>query len=96
MSTRAALGVSLLLTFMPADPAGAADKPWVQTLGTRLAAGPAGEEAEALAKDVRAWFGKDRNGRNNVVNGANPHVEGLETAWATDRLYIRHFRPRIA
>jgi enterochelin esterase family protein len=35
-----------------------------------------------LAADVRAWFGKDRAGKNNVVGGANPKVEGLETAWA--------------
>jgi enterochelin esterase-like enzyme len=36
------------------------------------------------SKDVRAWFGKDRNGRNNVIDGANPHVEGLDTAWAIE------------
>jgi enterochelin esterase-like enzyme len=84
MSTRSALGFSLLLTFTPMDPAGAADKPTVQTLGTRFAARPTGAEAETLANDVRAWFGKDRNGTNNVVNGANPRVEGLETAWAIE------------
>ncbi len=84
MSTRSALGFSLLLTFMPAEPARAADKPWVQALGTRLAAKPTGSEAEALAQDVRTWFGTDRNGRNNVINGANPHVEGLATAWAIE------------
>src|SRR5262249_33605113 len=33
---------------------------------------------------IRVWFGKDRAGANNVVNGANPRVEGLETAWAIE------------
>jgi enterochelin esterase-like enzyme len=84
MSTRAALGFSLIFILLPADPAGAADKLSVQTLGTRLAAKPTGEEAEALAREVRDWFGKDRTGRNNVINGANPKVEGLETAWAIE------------
>jgi len=84
MSTRAALGLSLLLTFTLAHPAGAADKLSMQTLGARLAARPTGENAEALAEDVRAWFGKDRAGKNNVTNGANPKVEELETAWAIE------------
>ena len=30
------------------------------------------------------WFGKGQNGRNNVITGANPKVEGLETAWAIE------------
>ena len=84
MNMRAALGFSLVLAFMLAEPAGAADKPSVQTLRTRLAASPRGVEAESLAQDVRAWFGKDRSGSNNVINGANPRVEGLETAWAIE------------
>ena len=84
MSTRAAVGFTLLLGFTAGDPAQAADKPWVQTLGPRLAAKPTGQEAEALANDVRTWFGKDRNGRNNVINGGNPQIEGLETAWAIE------------
>jgi len=84
MNTRAAPGLSLLLTLTLAHPAGAADKLSMQTLAARLAAKPAGENAEALADDVRAWFGKDRAGKNNVLNGANPKVEGLETAWAIE------------
>jgi len=84
MSTRSALGLSLLLTFTLAHPAGADDKLSMQALGARLAARPTGENAEALAEDIRAWFGKDRAGRNNVITGANPRVEGLETAWAIE------------
>ena len=57
MSTRAALGFSLLFILLPADPAGAAEKLSVQALGTRLAAKPTGEAAEALAREVRDWFG---------------------------------------
>ena len=30
------------------------------------------------------WFGKDRSGEPNVITGANPKVEGLETAWAIE------------
>ncbi|MFI5454502.1 MAG: alpha/beta hydrolase [Isosphaerales bacterium] len=84
MCMRAALGLSLLLTFNLAHPAGAADKLSMQALSARLAAKPTGENAEALAEDIRAWFGKDRTGKNNVVSGANPRVEGLETAWAIE------------
>jgi enterochelin esterase-like enzyme len=84
MSTRTALGLSVLLSIAVTARARAADELSVQSLRSRLAARPTGEAAETLARDVRAWFGKDRNGRNNVVNGANPKVEGLETAWAID------------
>jgi len=84
MSTRTALALSLLLTLSLAHRAGAADKLSMQTLGARLAAKPTGENAEALAQDVRAWFGKDRAGKHNVLNGANPRLEGLETAWAIE------------
>jgi enterochelin esterase-like enzyme len=82
MNTRIAVAFSFLLTLALAHPAGAADKLSVQTLRARLAENPSGERAEVLAADVRAWFGKDSAGKNNVVGGANPNVEGLETAWA--------------
>jgi enterochelin esterase-like enzyme len=84
MSTRIGLGLLLLATSTLAPPAGAADKLSIPALSARLAAKPAGEDAQALAEDVRAWFGKDRTGKNNVIGGANPKVEGLETAWAIE------------
>jgi enterochelin esterase-like enzyme len=85
MITYTRLGLTLLFTFTLANPAGAsADKLSIQTLGARLAAKPTGAEAEALAQEVRDWFGKDRAGRLNVTNGASPKVEGLATAWAIE------------
>ena len=84
MRSRLATRLSLLAIFLLAHPACAADKLSVKSLGTRLAANPTGEEARSLAEDIRAWFGKDRAGRPNVDRGANPKVEGLETAWAIE------------
>ena len=84
MSTRTALGLSLFFTFILTDPAGAADKLSAQTLGARLAKRPTGADAEALAKDIRAWFGKDRSGKSNLITGANPKIEGFDTAWAIE------------
>jgi enterochelin esterase-like enzyme len=84
MFTRSALGLSLVVTFSLAHPLMAADKLSIQTLSTRLEAKPTGAAAEALADDVRAWFGKDRTGKNNVLVGANPNVEELMTAWAIE------------
>jgi enterochelin esterase-like enzyme len=84
MFTRAALGFSLVVSFSLAHPLIAADKMSIQALGTRLEAKPTGADAEALANDVRAWFGKDRAGKNNVLVGANPKVEELMTAWAIE------------
>src|SRR5262249_14300053 len=84
MSMRIASGLSLLATLTLVNPAGAADKLSMQAFSARLAATPTGKDAESLADDVRAWFGKDRAGRNNVITGANPRVEGLETAWAIE------------
>jgi len=84
MNTRIALGLSLLLTFTLAIPARADEKLSMQTLGPRLAAQPSGASAAALAGEIRAWFGKDRASKDNVIAGANPKVEGLETAWAIE------------
>jgi enterochelin esterase family protein len=84
MRSRIATGFSLLVTILLAHPASAADKMSVKVLGTRLAANPTGDQARALAEDIRTWFGKDRSGRPNVDRGANPRVEGLETAWAIE------------
>ena len=84
MSTRAALGLSFFLTLAAGFPARAADGLSIRSLEARLAARPSAADAEALAADVRAWFGKDRAGRNNVLAGANPKVEELLTAWAVE------------
>ena len=83
MSTRAALGLFL---FLPCR------WPIARRLSTscrcrhghRLGAHPTGADAVELAKNVRDWFGKDRAGRDNVAAGANPKIEGLDTAWAID------------
>ena len=82
--TRAALGLSLILTFSLAHPLFAADKLSTQTLSARLTANPTGAAALSLAEDIRAWFGKDRAGKFNVLVGANPKVEELTTAWAVE------------
>jgi enterochelin esterase-like enzyme len=84
MSIRSALGFAYILTIFVAVPVQAADRLSVQSLETRLAADPKGADAEALAKEVRTWFGKDRAGKDNVAAGANPKVQGLNTAWAID------------
>jgi enterochelin esterase family protein len=77
-------GLSLVITVIVAQPAVAADLLTIPTLAARLAEKPTGEKALALAEDIRAWFGKDRSGRSNLTNGANPKVEGLDTAWAIE------------
>jgi enterochelin esterase-like enzyme len=77
-------GVSILVTLTLVHPAGAAGELSTRVLAERLAAGPTGENAAVLARDLRAWFGKDRSGQDNVRNGANPRVERLETAWAIE------------
>src|SRR4051812_26655767 len=84
MTSRIATGFSLLVTLLLAHPAWAADKMTVHSMGARIAANPTGDEARALAEEIRTWFGKDRAGRPNVNGGANPKVEGLETAWAIE------------
>ena len=84
MSTRTALGLSVFLTFTPGTSGRGRRRAVGATLGARLAAKPTGADAEALAEEIRAWFGKDRAGKDNVINGAPPKVEGLETAWAIE------------
>ena len=77
-------GFSILVTLTLLHPARAADKLSTRALADRLAARPAGENAAELAQDIRTWFGKGRSGQDNVTSGANPKVEGLETAWAIE------------
>jgi enterochelin esterase-like enzyme len=84
MRKRSPLLVAVLATFTLAHPAVGADKLSTQTLAARLAAKPTRADAEALAQEIRDWFGKDRAGNNNVLGGANPKVEQLETAWAIE------------
>jgi enterochelin esterase family protein len=84
MNTRAALLLSLLLTFAFGFQVAFAGELSIEALRTRLAAKPSGADAAALADQVRAWFGKDRSGKNNVQSGANPKIEGLEAAWAIE------------
>jgi enterochelin esterase-like enzyme len=84
MSMRFVAGISLIVTFSLAHAVVGADALSTRALSTRLASKPTGEDATALADDVRAWFGKDRAGRSNLIDGANPKVEELDTAWAID------------
>ena len=80
------LGLGLGLNLLGPLIAGAADEKGKkaepltpQSLRDRLAAKPSGDDAEALAKDVRAWFGKDR-----LLAGGSPKIDGLEVAWAIE------------
>ncbi len=84
MSMRMVQGLSFLLILTLASQAGAADKLSTRLLKDRLSARPTGEDAKVLAEDIRTWFGKDRAGKNNVINGAAPKVEELETAWGIE------------
>ena len=84
MRSRIAAGFALLALLLLSRQNWAATRLSVKSLGDRLAANPTGAEAQALADDIRAWFGKDKAGRAAVNGGANPKVEGLETAWAIE------------
>lgn len=48
-------------------------------LQAALAAKPAGAEADKLAADIRAWFGKDE-----LLKGATVKVDELTVAWAVE------------
>jgi enterochelin esterase family protein len=86
MRARGALGIGLLLGLgftLAARPAAVAaadeEKLTPAKLSARLAARPAGDDAEKLAEAVRSWFGKD-----NLTRGPNPKIDGLEVAWAIE------------
>jgi enterochelin esterase family protein len=83
MTLRTAGGTSLLAMLLPIGCL-AGEPVTIATLKARLAAGPSGEAATALAEDLRGWFGKDRSGNPMIQSGAIPKVEGLETAWAVE------------
>lgn len=84
MSARTKIGLLLPAVFTLAYPAGAADGLSTRELAARLRARPEGADARALAADVRAWFGRDGTRRPAVARGADPKIEGLETAWAVE------------
>ncbi len=84
MRWRIALALSLSVAFLSAGSVRAADGMSVKALEARLAAHPTGDDARMLADEVRTWFGIERNGRQNLTTGANPKVEGLDTAWAIE------------
>lgn len=65
-------------------PTRAAEKLTVSTLASRLESHPTGDEARALADEIRAWFGKTRDGASNLRGGANPKLQGLNSAWAIE------------
>jgi enterochelin esterase-like enzyme len=84
MSPHTAFWLALLGTVALTSPAAAADKLSTRSLDSRLAEKPTGQNAGALAGEIRSWFGKERSGNSFVINGAPPKVEGLETAWAIE------------
>jgi enterochelin esterase-like enzyme len=74
------LGLSLTIAARPSAAAVADDEKLTPAkLSARLAARPAGDDAETLAQAVRSWFGKD-----NLTRGPNPKIDGLEVAWAIE------------
>jgi enterochelin esterase family protein len=84
MSICTVLGFSFLVICAQRQPAAGADVLSTRSISARIAARPTGEAAKTLSEDLRTWFGKDRAGKNNVIDGANPKVEGLETVWAIE------------
>src|SRR5262245_56393215 len=80
MRSRIMLGVGLLgilglLGAAPEDGKGLTPG----KLSQRLAAQPKGDDADKLADEIRAWFGKE-----NLLKGPPPKVDGLEVAWAIE------------
>ena len=51
-----------------------------QVLERELTATPTGPDADRLAERIREWFG----GREALLAGAGPKVEGLTVAWAVE------------
>jgi enterochelin esterase family protein len=88
MKASMALGIGVLLGIsLAARPAAAADDDEKLTpgkLSARLAAKPTGDDAEQLAQAIRAWFGKDRQGKDYLPTGPIPKIDGLEVAWAIE------------
>ena len=84
MSLCRAIGLSLLAFLASVGLARTAEPLSIKTLKTRLAAKPTGEDARSLATELRTWFGKDRAGHPAMQSGANPKIDGLETAWAIE------------
>ncbi|MDR3635778.1 MAG: alpha/beta hydrolase-fold protein [Isosphaeraceae bacterium] len=77
------LALWMVLALPPIAPAAPKEEPLTpKRLSQRLAAEPKGEEAEQLARMIRAWFG----GKEALAQGPNPKVDGLEVAWAIEAL----------
>ncbi len=78
MSTRFALAVALLLSlfWLPQQQTSSLNP---KTLQKSLAAKPKGADADKLADEIRAWFGKDA-----LVKGAPAKSDDLTAAWAIE------------
>ena len=63
----------------------------VRSLETALAANPQGAEAEGLAERIRQAFG----GRDALLRGAQPLIDGTTVAWAVERPEGDQRPPRI-
>ncbi len=84
MGRHARIALLLPAIFILAEAAPAPGRLSIRTLQARLAAGPMGEDARELARDIRAWFGRRTEHRRAACAAAVPRVEGLETAWAAE------------
>ncbi len=73
------LAVALLFSFAAFTPQETQLTP--KSLQAALKAKPQGVEAEKLAEQVRAWFGKDIS---DLSKGAAPKIDDLTVAWAIE------------
>jgi enterochelin esterase family protein len=73
------LSLGLLVTARAGAADAKAEALTPRSLSAKLATKPAGDQAEALAEQVRNWFGK-----KNMLIGPAPKVDGLEVAWAIE------------
>jgi enterochelin esterase family protein len=73
------LAVALLFSFAAFTPQETQLTP--KSLQAALQAKPRGSEAEKLAEQVRAWFGKDIS---DLSKGAAPKIDDLTVAWAIE------------
>lgn len=77
MSSRFTLAVTLLLSFVFFPQPDASLNP--KALQKALAANPRGADADKLAEQIRAWFGKEA-----LIKGAPPKIDDLMVAWAIE------------
>jgi enterochelin esterase family protein len=69
------LAIVTLVTIKAADD----QKLTPASLRARMAEKPTGKDAETLADEIRAWFGKE-----DLIKGTNPKVDELDVAWAIE------------